>query len=358
MASILKRGPSWRALARRGDGSRVAKTFKLKSDAQAWAAEVEAEARRQKARRSEQPVVVVSGLSVKDLLERYAEEVSPTKKSCKRETDFIRAIIRDFPALADTPLFKLEPAGLAAWRDARLRKVSAASVIREMTVFGHALEVARREWGWLKENPMRDVRRPSGGNVARERRPTAEEIEQIVSASGFDDALPPETQTARVGAAYLFAIETAMRAGEICRLEWKDIDFAKGTARIIESKNGHPRTVPLSVRAEEILSLLKKVEAEQPASAPGEVFKLAPALVDALYRKIRTRAGVDKDLRFHDTRREALSRLASQGMPIHKLAKISGHRDLRILQNVYYEQDVAELTAEVRAMESARAAAH
>jgi integrase len=62
---------------------------------------------------------------------------------------------------------------------------------------------------------------------------------------------------------------------------------------------------------------------------------------DALFRKAKARALI-KDLHFHDTRREALTRLAKK-FDVMELARISGHRDLRILQNVYYAPTVEDL---------------
>jgi integrase len=58
----------------------------------------------------------------------------------------------------------------------------------------------------------------------------------------------------------------------------------------------------------------------------------------------RAKVGLD-DIHFHDTRREALSRLAKK-LDVLTLAKLSGHRDTRILLNVYYQvkaDDVADM---------------
>lgn len=100
----------------------------------------------------------------------------------------------------------------AAWRDRRrLRSVSAASVQREWILLSHACTVAQREWKWLDEHPMQGVRRPAPPE-ARDRRISDDEIERILFALGYSTDEPPATQTARVGAALLFAIETAMRA--------------------------------------------------------------------------------------------------------------------------------------------------
>ena len=66
---------------------------------------------------------------------------------------------------------------------------------------------------------------------------------------------------------------------------------------------------------------------------------------DALWRKGRERAGI-AGLNFHDSRREALTRLA-RIYGVLELAAISGHRDLQTLREVYYAPRVEELEEKI-----------
>ena len=125
-----------------------------------------------------------------------------------------------------------------------------------------------------------------------------------------------------------------MRAGEICSLKWADIDFARRLAHLPITKNGDSRNVPLSRRALEIIRQLEGIDADS-------VFALGASTLDVLFRRARDNCGIT-DLHFHDSRREALTRMAKK-VPVETLAKISGHRDLRILLNVYYNPDMAEV---------------
>ena len=113
-----------------------------------------------------------------------------------------------------------------------------------------AASVARREWGWLRVNPASDVRRPPP-TAARSRRPTDDESERLLHALGYSRDTTPETISSRVGAAYLFAIETAMRAGEICGLEWRHVN--ERHVHLPKTKNGYTRDVPLSTEARRII---------------------------------------------------------------------------------------------------------
>ncbi len=131
----------------------------------------------------------------------------------------------------------------------------------------------------------------------------------MIFVSGFDFDNVPSTAISRVGASLLFAIETAMRAGEICGLKWEDVDFDHATAFLPKTKNGFARTVPLSSMAVKILKCLESAKSEGDPS----VFQLKSASHDVIFRKMKDLAGLgNEDLHFHDTRREACSRLAKK----------------------------------------------
>jgi len=323
MATYRKRGNRWRVEIWAA-GARKSASFPTRREAQLWA-------EREQTQLREDAGGGIPNRLFRDLMERYAREVSARKRGARRERNMVNVILRD--PLADAPLKKLSPRDIAEWRDRRGQQVSDASVNREMAVLSHACSIARREWGWLRANPVSDVRRPPPA-PPRTRRPTDEETERLLLTTGYHPDQPPETRTARVGAAWLFAIETAMRAGEICALTWDHV-FARHVHLPI-TKNGYPRDVPLSKRALEIIAQLRPVTGDG-----GPVFDLTPAVLDALFRKTKARAMIE-DLHFHDSRREALTRLSTI-YGVMELARISGHRDLRILQNVYYRPSIDDL---------------
>ena len=329
MASFRKRSSGWRAEVCI-KGIRSSATFTTKREAQAWAAQEETRLREDSSGK-------VPNKPFRDLLERYSREVSSKKRGVVRERRMIGVILRD--PVVDVSLRILAPTDIAAWRDRRLAQVSGATVEREMTILSHACSVARREWGWLRVNPVSDVRRPPP-TAARIRRPTAEETEKLLHTLGYSRENPLKTASARVGAAYLFAIETAMRAGEICNLEWQHVN--ERHVHLPLTKNGYARDVPMSAEACRIIDQLRSSNEEE---GEGGVFGISTASLDALFRKAKARALIE-DLHFHDTRREALTRL-SKVFDVMELARISGHRDLRVLQNVYYAPTVSDLAAKL-----------
>lgn len=337
MASYSKSGKRWR-VAVSVHGVRDTKTFSTKAEAVAWAAERESEIR------SGVTQPLAARKTVDEAFERYLKEVSVHKRGHRMERHRLAAIAGHVVAgkrLGDMLLADVTSDIIGQWRDLRLRgttaarfedKVKGASVIRELNLLSHVFTSARREWGWMVKSPTTDVRRPKGSEP-RDRRISADEIERICVALGFDEG-PVISKSGVVAVAFLFAIETAMRAGEICGLKRSDI---KGSvAHLARTKNGTKRDVPLSSRALELLSLLPS----EPA-----LFGVSSASLDALFRKAKARCQIE-DLKFHDTRHEAITRLAKK-LNVLELARVVGHRNLNELQT-YYNETAEELSKKLQ----------
>jgi integrase len=129
--------------------------------------------------------------------------------------------------------------------------------------------------------------------------------------------------------AFHFALETAMRSGEILGLTWASV---KPNFVILEmTKNGERREVPLSPRAKELLAYMRTFD---------RPFPIAKGTRDALFRRLVADAGLT-DLHFHDSRAEAIYRL-SKKLDVLSLASMVGHRDLKSLQ-LYYRTTSDEL---------------
>lgn len=118
-----------------------------------------------------------------------------------------------------------------------------------------------------------------------------------------------------------------MRAGEICSLANDKVNGSGAT--LSDTKNGTRRDVPLSRRATELFCFLPERKKDE------SLFDLTPSSLDANYRKIRAAAGIE-GLNFHDTRHEAITRLASK-LNLLELGRAVGHRDLKMLQ-IYYNE--------------------
>jgi integrase len=336
MATFVKRAGSWRVQVSI-QGVRESSTFSTKAEAVAWAAKRETEIREDKASG------VLRGKTVGDAFGRYEKEVSAHKDGARWEVLRLNAIGKteiDGVLIKEMKLQDVTSEFLGRWRDRRMNvdKVLGSTVNRELNLLSHVFATAAKEWKWIAASPTTDVRRPKE-SPPRDKLYNDDEIERLCLAMGFDlDGHElVESVNQRVAVAFLFAIETAMRAGEICALMPEDVSGAVATLN--KTKNGTKRKVALSPRAVQLLELLP---------LPGEgcpIFGISTASTDALFRKAKKRALIE-DGTFHDSRHLAITRL-SKKLDVLALARMVGHKDLRQLQ-VYYNETAEAMAARLR----------
>lgn len=312
MATIRALRGRWQAMVRRKGMAPRAKSFDKKSMAERWARELEAELDRCGALPDTR---VAESMTLKQLLTRYREEISPRKRSGASEVNRINGILRR--PICHRTLTLLSSQDVATYRDERLKEVAPATVVRELMILSHALDMAQKEWGiYLPRNPVKLVRRPARPN-GRTRRLAPGEEDRLLEAAGA-------SRNAFLRPMVVLAIETGMRRGELLNLSWRYVDFESRTVHLLHTKNGFSRDVPLSVRATEELNRLRQV-------ATGErVFDTTGSAVQQAWERLVARLGI-VDLRFHDLRHEAVSRLFEKGLGVAEVSAISGHRELRML---------------------------
>lgn len=318
MASIQRLGSKWRAQVY-VKGTRDSDTFRTRQEAAAWALSREAELSGAK----------LPDKTLADAMRRYERDVAPGHDGGRWEVVRLKAML-EWP-LAKRRLSGLSGEDFSDWRDSRLKKVKPSTVVREKNLIHSVLESARRDWRWIRANPMQDVRWPQLPK-GRKRRLSDAEVTTIAKAFGVNKGLQSETATNRVGLAFLFALETAMRSGEICALTWEHVHLSSQYVTLPKTKNGDEREVPLTKRAVEILKSIPPSD--------GPVFGLDDGARDALWRKVRDKTE-HKDIHFHDTRSEAIFRL-SKKLDVLELARVIGHRDLKSLL-IYYNASAADM---------------
>ena len=325
--ATFKKQPSgnWRARVR-SQGVSKSRTFATKAQAQAWATATEQEA--------QDFGGILPRKTVKDAFDRYANEVSTKKRGERWELVRLKKLAKSIGE--DRLLSSLKTPDFVKWRDESLREVSGATVRREMNLLSSVFSTCVTEWQWLHTSPIKGCKQPQD-SPHRTRRITEDEERRIRIALGEEEDRPAKTKMQQVGVGFQFAIETAMRQGELLSLTASLVDLTRKTAFLPRTKNGTSRTVPLSDRAVELLKLLIP-------SDDGRFFTVSPTSFDALFRKAKKMAGVE-GLHFHDTRREATSRL-SKKVDVLTLAKITGHKDLNMLM-VYYDEDMSEVAKRI-----------
>lgn len=280
---------------------RKSKTFDTKAAARAWANRMEHEQQ------------LGSNHTLEDAFDLYADEVTPTHKGERWERIRLNKLSED--KIAYITFANLEPKHLADWRDRRLRTVSNNTVLREKNLISQVINWAIKDKGWTHTNPVTHVRWPKTGQP-RSRIITDAERDLFIKNCG----------DRQLSIFFLFALETGMRRGEIAAIRPSNV---QGRVVVLpDSKSGVKRTVPLSKRA---LELLEKVDYK---------FGISVAMVSRKFKEVCDEIGL-VDVRFHDTRHTALTRIAGK-VHILDLMRISGHSDTKML-NVYYNPDPEDI---------------
>lgn len=341
MATMQKRGNSWRATVRR-KGKYVSATFDTRAEADAWA--IQAEAKILEGFSAEvvanEPVPPATGVPATEALQRYSDEVSPTKRGGRWEQVRIKAMIRQ-DRLFQRPITAIIGPDIAEWRDKRLRKVSASTVNRELCLLSSIFTFAMRECRMgLTFNPCSLVTKPRKPR-SRTQRISMEEREKIIAKLDWDGRSEPTTSAQWVAFAFYLALETAMRRGEILSLRWSDVDFENRYAHLDLTKNGDERDVPLSKAAMALLKIVTDRRAGEP------VVPVRTGHFDNLFCEAKSDAGLSH-IHFHDSRREAATTMAPKLSNVLELAAITGHKSLSMLQ-IYYKPKAADLAARLDA---------
>lgn len=329
MASIAPHKDGYRAQIYVA-GVRESKSFRTKREATAWAASREVELR------AEAKKPLGKKHTLLDALRKYGEEVSAKKKGERWESVRLVAFEKTLPVA--TLIADVTPYLLAQWRDQRLKAVAAGSVIREFSLLSHVFETARREWGWIESNPASDVRRPPAP-PHRDTVITRPQIKLMLRTMGYHRGAVRSVSHA-CACAFLIALRTGVRAGEICSLPWSKVYADYMT---VDGKTGI-RDVSLTARSARVIDQLRGWDSDF-------VIGVKPATLDALFRKYRAKAGL-AGFTFHDSRHTSATWLAHR-LNVLDLCKMFGWTNPKMAM-IYYNPTASDITKRL----SARPAPH
>lgn len=262
--------------------------------------------------------------TVAELLEKYFVEYSALNKKPRahqRDRSLKTHLSKAFGHLI---LVDVTPAAIAAYKAARRQAgASGATVNRELGMARHAFNLAMKEWQWASRNPFAMVTREKESK-GRDRWLRDEEERRLLAAC-----------PAWLREFVEFAVETGLRLGEILTLQWTHVDLNLGTLTVeaATTKNGLPRTIPLSARA---LSVLRRRQGQQ-QTASAVVFGnrkgglKTPGTVNRAFRRALRRAGIE-NCRFHDLRHTFATRLCQDGVDPYSVQRLLGHQDPKMTQ--------------------------
>jgi integrase len=286
-------------------GERDSQVFRTLREANAWASMRETELR---ANANKSPK---DKHTLRELLEKYRDEVSPTKRGEAWEVVRINKFLRSKLPI-DKPLSNCTSETIGEWRDSLT--ISAGSIIREFGLLSAVFEYARRELKWIEANPVKDVRKPKSPEH-RDVTITRPQIKRMLKAFGYSPRLRIDSISQSVAVMFLLALRSGMRAGELCSLSWNQVHDNYCVLPVTKTT---PRHVPLSKKAVKLLEKMRGFDKKS-------VFSVKSATRDALFRRARDNAGLN-GFTFHDARHTAATWI-SRKVDVLTLCKIFGWSD-------------------------------
>jgi integrase len=329
MPSIQKHGNGrYRVFIRRQGHPSQSRVFDTKGEAAKWARAVESKV-------DAGDIHVSSRKTVTDVIDRYLDENPGLIKYERKVLEWWReqigsrkvSQIRKAHIVAARTKLRTEPSRNGG-------TVSPSTVNRRVALLSRVFTIAEQEWDWMSANPAR-IRALKEDNE-RERLLTKAEQKRLLGAIDkyYEPAIKPFV---------LMALYAGMRAGEIQKLNWGDVDLGTGHISILDSKNGDRRATGIGGGA---LSALTDYAREHPGLPSAAVFRNsttghAPFEYRQHWAKLMKAAKLE-NFRFHDLRHCFTTTAIKAGMPISMVSEITGHRSPRMLQRyTHLSTDVA-----------------
>lgn len=256
-----------------------------------------------------------------EMIEKYLSEYSISKTLLGRHRD--KSLARRLTSFFGGLKLKEISSSLVVDYKSKRRKEGAApaTIEREICLIKRAFNLALKEWEWIRDNPVSRVSKERFNNQI-DRWLTLEEEEKLLNAC--------QVWVRQIA---LFALNTGMRQGEILNLRWPYVDLLRKALTVMESKNGEKRSIPLNQKAHEILVSQAKVR----HTNSDYVFitsvgtKIGKRNLARPFQVAVERAQIMR-FRFHDLRHTFATRLIQSGVDIYTVAKLLGHKDIRMTQ--------------------------
>ena len=324
---------SWRAIIRR-KGRYISETFKLREDARRWATAQESAIDNGVAPKK---TYVTRKTSLANLIDLHIEDLAAAKKPIGRTK--LEALLHLRRTIGDTGFAKIDRQFVIDFGRERAKGGTGPVTVGMYVgwiklVLTHAsavhdieTQIEPIEKGRLALKHLGLI----GKSQERDRRPTQEELDRLFKS--FDENLWQRNPMTRI---IQFAIATAMRQDEICRITWSDLDLRSKTIIIRDRKDprdkfGNDQRVPLvSITGYDPLALIEAQRAIR-RNFNDRIFPYTATAISAAFTRTAAKLKID-DLHFHDMRHEATSRLFEAGLKIEQVALITGHKDWKMLR--------------------------
>lgn len=266
-------------------------------------------------------------------IDRFVDDIQHSMNKPKSLDDMLsRLRMWQTRPAADMRLSDIDGHVINAHVDSRLREGRKSNTIRNecfliSALYTHASQpTSKRGWGLTGlRNPVGEADLPKPPEPRQRRLQT--DVAGVSEEIKLRDAIRNGRDAEEMMALFEVAIETAMRLSEILERSVRDLCSVEGRWQFLipDTKNGHYRNVYLSTRA---VSALLQLPSVKSAEHGHRIFSLDIGTFENRWTAARKKAGVS-GLRWHDLRREGLSRMATKGLGLDALMSQSGHSSVQ-----------------------------
>lgn len=314
---------SYRAQVRLNDGlPPQSKSFPTLMEARTWKAQEETKRRQG----MYFPTMTSKQNKLDELIDRYIAKVLPSKPKNARNTQ--QHLLWWKTQLGNLSLNKISADVISQTRDLLLDKpnrdgkpLSPKTVNRYLASLSVALTYGVEECGWLHANPCLLISKFNEG-PSRNRLLSREEIDKLLEAC-------KKSKSKSLYPMIFLAMRSGMRLGELQKLDWMDVNLSQNVVFLRDTKNGLPRSVPLSNEAKVVLENIAPIQDRKGFVFRNKYSGSKVSIHKAFYKAIAS-AGI-ADLHIHDLRHLFCTTAAQSGASILQIKAITGHSTLQQL---------------------------
>ena len=267
----------------REQGKRISKTFPTQQEAERFA------------------LMGSNELSFHEVCDKYLEHMGD---SVRYRVRCLKKNFKSPPTLAEIEAFKRQ----------RLKEVKSSTARLDLQMLSRIVKFGIKHFELDWPFPFKDFKYPPECQP-RDRVVTQKELKLLL------EDLPP-----LVASAAELSYETAMRRGEIVKIQKQHIEFHQNRLYVPEAKNGYSRYVPLNAKATQILK-----DRLVSCNNHQTLYNVTAESLSKAFRRACKRLEIT-GLSFHSMRHSAITKYAQRGLSVNQLKVISGHRSTEMLE--------------------------
>jgi integrase len=230
------------------------------------------------------------------------------------------------------------------------KKLSAESIHKVHAIIANSFKKLYRD-NLVDKNPCLYIKLPK--IVIKEKKPLTKDEITLLLNTAKEYVKNPTTQVKNIYPFLVLAIASGCRRGELCGLQWQDVDFSNNTINIRhaieETRGGMRLKAPKTDKARiiniapNVMELLKGHRQDNRgkyvfASKNDANLPQCPSSISRAFEKVRQLADLEH-VTIHLLRHTHITLLATNGVDIRTIAQRAGHHNIQTTMRYCHSND-------------------